>query len=367
MIAELATIAPVFALTIDVVGKAVPHGKAVRKVSAQGSTAVTETTTAVASAGTPLLPATGTVIIRDGPSLSGRSRVSAKRIGVGIRLTPPSGWRLRGCSGCRHVRARPCVCVAPRWQDGDLVERVADEVAHRCRGLAAEMYSIGREPARWHARADRRPIGQHQLGILAAAQHRIALAEALRVSRSTGLAIGEPDDVGDALPTGLGDHDVDCRADTELARRRIVVAGRNHKSAVILPGPSAQHGDRIRGGRARRNTAAGRDQAPATCSVEDERMPRSQCCTARGAVRLGQPVEHGVADQQRLHRCRRRSCHRRRRGQRGSADHCGNNDTCHVLKKTTGHGAERHQSNATSARAMQVGEGCSMQRAPRSA
>ena len=90
MIAELATIAPVFALTIDVVGKAVPHGKAVRKVSAHGSTAVTETTTAVASAGTPLFPATGTVIIRDGPSLSGRSRVSAKRTGVGMRLTPPS-------------------------------------------------------------------------------------------------------------------------------------------------------------------------------------------------------------------------------------------------------------------------------------
>lgn len=58
-------------------------------MSAQGSTAVTDTTAAVASAGTPLLPAIGTAIILPAPSLLGRSRVSTNLTGAGITLRPP--------------------------------------------------------------------------------------------------------------------------------------------------------------------------------------------------------------------------------------------------------------------------------------
>ena len=88
--AELATIDSALALTIEAVGSEVPHGNTVRNVSAHGSTAVTETTAAVASGGTPLTPAIGTLSMWPAPSLPGRSRVSTARIGAGRSQRPPS-------------------------------------------------------------------------------------------------------------------------------------------------------------------------------------------------------------------------------------------------------------------------------------
>jgi len=79
-----------------------------------------------------------------------------------------------------------------------------------------------------------------------------ALAIPLGIARSACLAIGQPDDVGDALPASLGDQHVDCGADAELAGRRIVVAGGNDKSTVVLTGAGPQHGDRIRRSRKQR-------------------------------------------------------------------------------------------------------------------
>ena len=212
---------------------------------------------------------------------------------------------------------------------------------HRRRGLAAEMDSVGGEPARWHARTDRRPIRQHQFGIVAAAQHRIALAIALGVARSAGLAIGQPDDMCDALPAGLGDHHVDCRADTELAGRRIVVAGGDHQGRSYCPARARSTVIAFVGadpGGIRQLVVISRRQ-PALSRMNEWRAASA----ARPAALYGwaRPVEHRVADQQRLHRAAAAAV-----GVGVGVRKCGDgravvrdHDTRHVLKKPTGHAA----------------------------
>ena len=237
MTAELATIEPVPALTIDVVGSAVPHGKAVKKVSPHGSTAVTDATTRCGISRHTAVAGNRNSDHPAGPELAGQIAGVDKAHRSRQQVEAAIGRRWRTGNRRRYLGAGPRVGCAPRWHDGNLIQRVADELTHRRRGLAAEMDSVGREPTRWHSRTERRPVRQHQFGIVAAAQHRIAFAVARRVPRSSGLAIGEPDDVSDALLAGLGDHHVDCRADPELARGRIVVAGGHHQGTVSTARP----------------------------------------------------------------------------------------------------------------------------------
>ena len=94
-----------------------------------------------------------------------------------MRLRPPSAGRC-GTAGW-HLGARPRVRGAPRRHDGHLIERVADEFAHRCRSLRP----------RWIPSAENQlagipaligPIRQHQFGIVTAAQHCVALTDSAR-------------------------------------------------------------------------------------------------------------------------------------------------------------------------------------------
>ena len=129
-------------------------------------------------------------------------------------------------------RSRPLPRRASRRQQ--LVERVADQLRHRCSRLRTEVNAIGREPPCWQPRTARCPIGKHQLGIGSAAQQGVAFLVTTDVTRRPRLTVGEPDDVSDPLKAGFADDRVDSSVDSDRSHGLVVVPRGNDQNTVEL-------------------------------------------------------------------------------------------------------------------------------------